>query len=180
METTREVNPDEEALFRHFMREERALLRFILRYVPAVVDARDVLQETLVTLWEKRADFDATHEFLPWACGIARFKVREFWRKHPRWASFARDDVIQLIDTRRSALDGELSVRAEKLRECLAKLPTSHRTILQRYYAEEESVENLALREGRSTDSIYKLIQRIRGALLECIERSLRSEGVAQ
>ena len=44
-------SPDEEAFLRQFMAEERTLLRFILRYVPAVIDARDVLQETLVTLW---------------------------------------------------------------------------------------------------------------------------------
>ena len=50
---------DEEAFLRQFMVEQRTLLRFILRYVPSVADARDVLQETLVTLWAKRAEFDA-------------------------------------------------------------------------------------------------------------------------
>lgn len=179
METPHEQSLEAEGLFRQIVLEERALLRFILRYIPAVSDARDVLQETLVTLWEKRAEFDATKELLPWACGIARLKIREFWRKQPRWSSFANGDVIQLIDARRAVLDGELSLRAEKLRTCLMKLPVGQRTILQRYYAQDESVENLALREGRSTDAIYKLIQRIRGALLECVERSLRSEGVA-
>jgi RNA polymerase sigma-70 factor (ECF subfamily) len=83
MDQAQNRSADEEAFLRQFMAEERALLRFIMRYVPAVADARDVLQETLVTLWAKRSDFDATREFLPWACGIARHKVREFWRRLP-------------------------------------------------------------------------------------------------
>lgn len=177
MDTDRDRSPDEEAFLRQFMAEERTLLRFILRYVPAVTDARDVLQETLVTLWAKRAEFDATKEFLPWACGIARFKVREFWRKQPRWESFASEDLMALIDARREVLEPEISARGEKLRECLAKLPAEQRTTLNRYYAEEESVETLALREGRSVEAIYKLLQRVRRALLDCIQRGVRAEG---
>ena len=173
--------PFEEAAFlRQFMGEERALLRFILRYVPAINDARDVLQETLVTLWAKRAEFDESREFLPWACGIARFKVREFWRKQPRWAAFAETDLVALIDTRNEELGSELALRREKLRDCLAKLPTHQRATLERYYNEEEPVEVLAMREGRSADAIYKMMQRLRRALLECVERGIRGAKTAE
>ena len=167
---------DEEAFLRQFMAEERTLLRFILRYVPAVADARDVLQETLVTLWAKREEFDATREFLPWACGIARHKVREFWRQQPRWQPFADEDLMARLDERREELSAELALRAEKLRECVAKLPAEHRTCLERYYASEEPVETIALREGRSVEAVYKLLQRTRRALLECVERGLKQE----
>lgn len=177
MTPTASRSTDEEAFLRQFMAEERTLLRFILRYVPAVADARDVLQETLVTLWAKRAEFDATREFLPWACGIARFKVREFWRNQPRWQAFAHDDLIALIDARREVLSPELSLRAEKLRDCLAKLPPDQRASLNRYYTEEEPVETIALREGRTVDAIYKLLQRSRRVLLDCVERGMRTEG---
>ncbi len=177
MDTDTNRSPDEEAFLRQFMAEQRSILRFILRYVPAVTDARDVLQETLVTLWAKRAEFDATREFLPWACGMARFKVREFWRAQPRWVTFAQDDLMALIDARREVLEPEISARGEKLQECLAKLPDEQRATLHRYYAEEEAVETLALREGRSVEAIYKLLQRLRRALLDCIQRGLRAEG---
>ena len=171
---------EEAAFLRSFMGAERALLRFILRYVPAINDARDVLQETLVTLWAKRAEFDESREFLPWACGIARHKVREFWRKQPRWAAFAHDDLMALIDTRSEELGPQLALRREKLRDCLAKLPAHQRTRLERYYSEEEPVDVLALRDGRSTEAIYKMLQRLRRALLECVERGIRNEGTTQ
>jgi RNA polymerase sigma-70 factor (ECF subfamily) len=178
MEPNPRRNPDEEVILRLFMAEERHLLRFILRYVPAVADARDILQETLVTLWSKREEFDATREFLPWACGIARNKVREFWRRQPRWQSFAESDLMTLIDTRREELAPELALRAEKLRGCLAQLPDEQRAQVQGYYERDESVESIALRAGRSTDAIYKTLQRTRRALLECVERALRQERV--
>ena len=170
-------NSDDQAFLRQFMAEQRPLLRFILRYVPSSADARDVLQETLVTLWAKRAEFDATREFLPWACGIARFKVREFWRKQPRWEAFAHDDIMALLDRRCEELAPVMSLRSEKLRDCVAKLPVEQKDPLRRYYDEEESVDTLALREGRSADAIYKMLQRVRGALLACVERGLRAEG---
>ena len=176
MTPTAQRSPDEEVFLPLFITEERLLLRFILRYVPAVADARDVLQETLVTLWKKRDEFDATKEFLPWACGIARFKVREFWRKRPRWESFANDDLMELIDERSAAMEPEISLRSEKLTDCQTKLPEGQRDTLQRYYTGEESLNALALREGRTVDAIYKLLQRVRRALLECIERSVRVE----
>lgn len=167
---------EEEVFLRQFMQEERALLRFILRYVPAVADARDVLQETFVTLWTKRVEFDAAREFLPWACGIARHKVREFWRRQARWQAFAGDDLTDLLEARREALSPQLALRMEKLRECLAKLPADQRANLDRYYASEEAVDVIALREGRSADAIYKMLQRTRRTLLDCIERALRAE----
>ena len=179
MESTPQRSPDEEVFLRQFMAEERVLLRFILRYIPSVTDARDVLQETLVTLWAKRGEFDATKEFVPWACGIARFKVREHWRKQPRWESFANDDLMALIDARCAVLEPELSQRGDQLRQCLAKLPEAQRNTLHRYYSEEESVESLALREGRTVEAVYKMIQRTRRALLECMERGLRNEEAA-
>lgn len=177
MESSLRRSPDEEAFLRLFMAEERPLLRFILRYVPSVTDARDVLQETLVTLWAKRAEFDATREFLPWACGIARFKVREFWRRQPKWEAFAQSEFMAVLDQRREELGPELSLRTEKLRDCLARLPPVQRATLDRYYREEEPVESLALREGRSVDAVYKTLQRVRRTLLVCIERGLRAEG---
>lgn len=90
----------EDAFLRKFLAGERLLLGYILRSVPMLPDARDVLQETILTLWAKRMEFDARRDFLPWALGIARLKVLEFWRKRPRWESFAQDALQDLMDAR--------------------------------------------------------------------------------
>ena len=79
-------------------------------------DARDVLQETLLTLWTKRLEFDVARDFLPWAFGIARLKVLEFWRKQPRWESFANGDLQDLLDARQHALEGDTNATPPKVK----------------------------------------------------------------
>jgi RNA polymerase sigma-70 factor (ECF subfamily) len=163
---------NDHAFLRHILTQENALLRYILRSVPMLSDARDVLQETLLTLWWKRLEFDETRDFLPWAFGVARLKVLEFWRKQPRWESFANGDLQDLLDARQQALEGELSERAERLKECVRKLPQLQCALLHRYYTAEESVETIAHAESRSVESVYKALQRIRRTLADCVERT--------
>lgn len=165
-----------DAFLRHILTAERVLLSYIVRSVPMLPDARDVLQETLLTLWAKRLEFDPTRDFLPWAFGIARLKVLEFWRKQPRWESFAQGDLQDLLDARQQKLEGELSERTERLRECLRKLPPAHHALLHRYYTAEETIETIAQTEARSVDSVYKALQRIRRVLSDCITRSSTGE----
>ncbi len=162
----------DDAFLRHILTQERALLRYILRSVPMLSDARDVLQETLLTLWTKRLEFDVARDFLPWAFGIARLKVLEFWRKQPRWESFANRDLQDLLDARQHALEGELSERAARLRDCVRKLPRAQHAVLQRYYTAEEPVEAIARAEDRTVESVYKALQRIRRTLADCIARN--------
>ena len=178
MEPRSESHAEHEALLRQFVAEERRLLRFILQYVPSVPDARDILQESLVTMWAKRAEFDPAREFLPWICGIARHKVREFWRRQARWQAFGDTDLMTVIDSRREELAPELALRAEKLRDCLARLPADQRAQLESYYEGEEPVEAIALRAGRTPEAIYKMLQRMRRTLLDCVERGLRRERI--
>ena len=41
------------------------------------------------------------------------------------------------------------------------------------YYLSGDSVADLAVRQKSSSESIYKLLQRVRQALMECVERGL-------
>ena len=161
---------------RLFVAQEPALQRFIMSLVPAVADARDILQETAATLWTKRAQYDAAREFLPWACGIAKFKVREFWRRQRRWEVLAESELLELIEARRVELLPELDARHEHLQECLDRLPERQREVVLDYYVDGKSVAELAARGVSSAEAIYKLLQRVRRALLDCVERGLQGE----
>ena len=96
---TAEVHPDGEQFMRLFVANEPVLQRFIMSLAPAVADARHILHETAATLWSKRAQYDSTREFLPCAFGIAKFKVREFWRQQQRWEVLAESDLLDIIES---------------------------------------------------------------------------------
>jgi len=57
---------------------------------------------------------------------------------------------------------------------CLEQLPDQHRAIIDGYYHQEYSVEELAIQYDRTEQAIYKALQRIRASLQLCIEGQIR------
>jgi RNA polymerase sigma-70 factor, ECF subfamily len=159
----------------HVEREERALLRFVMGFVPSLDDAREIVQETVTLLWEQRAEFDAARPFLPWACGFARMKVREFVRRRARWLPLADEELLALVERRRAELEPELNIRRDWLQHCLEKLGEPERSIVTGYYFDEVSVVDLGRRYGKSSEAVYKLLQRLRRALFDCVNKQSES-----
>ena len=46
--------------------------------------SKDILQETNITLINKREDFDVSRQFLPWAFSVARFTWLAYKKREPR------------------------------------------------------------------------------------------------
>ena len=57
------------------MKHQEDLFRYIFSLLPHEEDARDVLQETSVSLYRKFADYDPEKPFLAWAYGFAYLEV---------------------------------------------------------------------------------------------------------
>lgn len=166
-----------ERFMRLFLAHQPEILRAVLMFVPQRHDALDIVQETAVALWRHFGEFDAERPFVNWACGFARMEVRRFLRRAQRRAVLSEQAVMALESTDQA----QAEVRGEyerHLAECCEKLAPEHRKVLAGYYVDEESVQVLAVRHSRSVEAIYKLLQRIRFALLDCIERKSRRERV--
>ena len=159
-----------ERFMRLFLAHEPAILRSVLVFVPQRADARDVVQEAAVALWRHFAEYDPARPFVNWACGYARIEVRRFLRRAQRRAMLSEAAAAALMasDDAQAAAHEE---RERHLAECRAHLAPEQRQVLDGYYVEEQSVDALAERHGRSVEAIYKMLQRIRHALLECMER---------
>lgn len=157
---------------RMFLDHELAILRSVLIYVPQRSDARDIVQETAVALWNHFDKYDPARPFLNWAFGFARIEVRRFLRRAHRRSllSEAAVDTLMEADAGPSEQD---ALRERHLRDCLGRLPREQRLIIDGYYMEELTVDELARHHDRSIDAIYKLLQRIRRALLGCMERRM-------
>jgi RNA polymerase sigma-70 factor (ECF subfamily) len=55
----------------------------------------------------------------------------------------------------------------------LAKLSTEHRRVLELRYHENLDIEDMAMRLGRTSTALYRLLSRIRQSLHGCITQSL-------
>jgi RNA polymerase sigma-70 factor (ECF subfamily) len=163
---------DHERFMRLFVAHDPQIFRAVLVFVPQQADARDIVQETAVALWQHFSDYDPSRPFINWACGYARIEVKRFLRKAQR-RTMLSDKAVETLMAEGEDGPGFFEERERYLDGCKAKLSSEHRHMLNGYYMGNEDVETLARRHGRSVEAIYKTLQRIRQALLECIERKL-------
>ena len=166
--------PDDlyERFTRLFLQHEPEIFQAVLLFVPQRADARDVVQETAVVLWQQFAQYDAARPFANWAIGYARMQVRRFLRSGARRAKLS-EQAVTLLEKAQDERAAGREQRDAALRECLEQLPETARSLIEGYYFHERTVEALAGAHGRSTEAVYKTLQRLRAALLDCIETKL-------
>jgi RNA polymerase sigma-70 factor (ECF subfamily) len=162
-----------DAFARLLVEHEPVFLRYVLTKVPNRADARDIVQECSVALWGKFETYDSGRPFVGWALGFLRLEVLKFLRKSQRRAQLSERAVEALMEqeAQDEALEESIS---QHLSTCLEQLPDQQRAILDGYYQQEYTVEELAAQHHRTTQAIYKALQRIRASLQLCIEGQIR------
>jgi len=158
--------------------DQARIYGYIHSLVPDVADADDLMQQTTLILWKKFSEFDRGRSFFSWACGIARLEVANFLRGRGRRRRHFSDDLnLMLVQAHEEMIDEELEDRREALSRCVEKLHDRDRELVAECYGEAEGIHAAADRRGRSTQSIYNSLRRIRRTLFECITRTLAREG---
>ena len=155
-----------------FLRSEREIYRYVAALVPNATDAEDIVQQTALALWEKFDSYDPNLPFTPWACRFALNKTKQWMERRQRWSALLAGGLADELALRREQMRPELERRLSHLESCVAQLPDEHRSIVEGYYYRRETVEQLAIGSGRTVESIYKILQRVRAALQGCVERS--------
>ena len=176
MELPESSDAAHEEFMRLFLENEHEVLRYVLALVPNLTDARDIVQETAVSLWKRFADYDPAQPFAPWACRFALNKVRHHWRREKRKQQFFAEDTMQYLAVRRVELADALDYRRDFLKECLGRMPDHAKSIVVGYYFREKTVEELSEETGRTVEAIYKALQRIRRGLCDCITHRMMNE----
>jgi RNA polymerase sigma-70 factor (ECF subfamily) len=163
-----------EQFMRLFLQSEREILRYVMAIVPNVADARDILQETALSLWKAIDQYDPERPFIPWASRFALNQARMFLRAEGRRKRFIREDLVTMLEARRIEIAPQLDARREHLRECLDHLPADQQSLVRGYYFDDETVPAIAERLSRTVEAVYKSLQRIRHVLEACIGRKER------
>ena len=160
-----------------FLRSEREIYRYVSALVPNLTDAKDIVQQTALALWQKFDDYDPAQPFTPWACRFALNKTRQWIERRLRWQALLDHGLAEELAQRREELQPELEQRLRHLENCLRSLPPNQRSVVEGYYFERADIEDLAERSGRSAAATYKMLQRIRHNLQICVERRASPEG---
>jgi RNA polymerase sigma-70 factor (ECF subfamily) len=164
-----------EEFVRLFALHQRRVYAFILTLLPHRSDAEDVLQETSAVLWRNFDDFQPGTNFAAWACEVARRQVLAFARQK-RHDAMMRHSFVKAVAQEVQGRVDELEGRYRALEKCLEKLSPRDRELIQRRYREGASVVDVAAAVQRPAGGLYKAYQRIRAALLDCVDRTLAAE----
>lgn len=164
---------------RLYVEHEQALRGFVRGLVPTRDDAQEVMQEVAAVLWRKFDDLHTPHDFRRWAFGVARFEALSFRRDRARDRHVFGEEVIELLADDAEAASGAMEAQREALDECMRKLPSAQRSLVEAAYARGVRIDELAAQMGRSAMSLYKALHRIRVALADCAQRTLRKEQLA-
>ncbi|MBL8798681.1 MAG: sigma-70 family RNA polymerase sigma factor [Planctomycetia bacterium] len=167
----------QQRFLRHYLASEREVFRTVAALIPNVEDARDVVQQATLALWERFGDYDPSRPFSPWACTFAQNLAKQWLTRHQRWQAVLNRGLVDELTRRREELLPEMDSRFRHLEECLGKLPEEQRGLIEGYYQRRAPIETLAQEVGRTVDAVYKMLQRLRTALRGCIEKSAQLGG---
>jgi RNA polymerase sigma-70 factor, ECF subfamily len=157
---------------------DRGVYKYILTLLADPLATQEVYQETSLTLWQKFDDFRPGSNFLAWACRVAYFEVLRYRKRTRRERLRFSDDLMNILSGELSASEEILQARRGALPGCMERLPPSDRELVEQRYAGPETILQIAERTGRQVNTLYKALERIRRALMECIEESVSNGNV--
>ena len=163
---------------RLLMQHRTALYGFIYACVRNHDDSEDILQNVSVAVTESIGRLKHAGGFLAWTREIARRRILAYRRTAKR--ELACDpEVVRVLAEAAERVVQEMPAAAQRaaLMACLEALPAqSRRLITMRYDGTSGKVAALAAQFGRTVQSIYAQLKRIKIALRECVGRRLALE----
>lgn len=165
-----------EEFVRDLLQHESRARGFLRGLLPSWDDIDDVLQEASLVAWRKYAQFETGTSFLNWFLTIARFEALKHRRKTARSPLVLSEEVLDLIADEGIEEAPALERERHALQECLAKLAAPQRELLDASYQPGVKFHEVATQTGKSAQALYKTIQRLRAALLTCIESQLQEK----
>jgi len=172
-------NANHEQFLRLLTEHEPAIRAFARLLLQRREDVPGVMQEVTLTLWQKFESFDPSQDFRKWAFGIVRFKVLAHLRDLSRSRYVFDDELVNRLADEASASEERHNAQREALEFCLQKLPPPQRDLILAAYEKGARMDELAARRGETAMSLYKKLQRLRQALLECVRQAISQEGLA-
>lgn len=152
-----------------------------LRHAPLPGTADDILQQVFVEFVAKADQWDMDSDVRPLLAAMTRTIALRHWREKtrdmPEVVRQLAEHVRMLVEERSAPPRYEDEIAL--LRGCVEKLPDKSRTLIDLYYYDDISTPQIAERLGMKADTVCRAMGRLREKLRECIDRGLRSGGLA-
>ena len=141
---------------------------FAQRLTRAAPDVEDLVQETVLAIHARRATYDRSQPFTPWAYALARYKLIDHFRRQGvrKTAPLEEAENIFAIE---NAEEG--AVRSD-LGKLLSSLPERQRTVLESVKLRGLSTAEAAEASGMSESAVKVSVHRS----LKALAKKVRDE----
>ena len=160
------------------VRHQRRIYLFIGTMLSDPADIEDVYQQACLTMWRKRDQLGEVRNFFAFACGFARHEALHLIRAKSRSGGLLSERLVATIAAE-AEREPQNDAYLDALGHCLAKLPSAQRDLLKRRCSGLESVKQMAAKMAISPASLTMRLQRLRLALVKCIEATRAGEGAS-
>jgi len=167
--------------FLHLLSQhDRVLYGYILALVPHWADADDLAQEMRIRLWQQFDKYQPGTDFGAWARSIAYYLVLAHREKASRDRLHFGLPFVESVTAEFAAHPVLMVLRQEALVRCMEKLDPPKRALIEKYYAGEQSLHEIAEQMGRSYEATRKAVYRTQLVLADCINAELREKEADQ
>jgi len=178
-ETLRRVLAGERALYRTVIRAFESPLRALMAaLLPAGLSVDDLVQETFISAYQRLVEYPMDGTFFPWlrivGRNLALRERRRFLRRRELDRVYEREveePVGAWVAELAGAIDDDTG---RQVRECLARLGEAPRRVIERYYFQSATVEQIAAEESRLSSWVYLVMFRAREVLARCLDRKTK------
>ena len=157
------------------LKHQPQLYGYIFAMVPNLSVVDDLVQETILVMWEKFETFEPGTSFFAWAKKIAYYKVINYLDRAHHSDVYFNKEILENIE-KNSIVFENTDTRIEALEECMAKLKDKDKELLKLKYVEGLSIKEVAIKVSRPIQGMYKVMARIHNTLENCVRANLAAE----
>jgi RNA polymerase sigma-70 factor (ECF subfamily) len=159
---------------RLLLANERSLFNYAYSLLLNADDARELLQDAAVAMWQRIDQYDPSRPFFPWAARFVYNRVLNFRQKSGRmiFSSKALESIAANYETHADKIDR----RCDALLLCVQKLPAPAQTLLTYRYQHDWNIQEISRRTGRSFNTLYKVMEKLHRTLFACVQRQLAED----
>lgn len=160
---------------RLFVLNEKAFRYYARTLLPHWDAVDEVLQLSSLIMWKKIEQVDSDDGFRVWGKCIVRFEAQKYCRTRARDLHVFDPDLLALLekhqdeDSPEPDLDRDLAA----LESCMKRLGDANRKLVLAPYRGHGVLTQLAEASGRTRNSLYKQIRRLRTKLESCVTMEL-------
>ncbi len=166
------VEESDESFEKLLASHRRQIHAYLISLVGNPTDAEDLLQSSMVVLWEKRDQFELGTNFSAWAKRVALFHAKNHLRKIARRGDqpLMDEHLAGIVSERFDEREAEFARNRKALQSCMAKLPERQRIAIEGKFLEGHSAETTAKALGVTPNALAQIIYRAKDNLIKCMK----------